>query len=258
MPADAGRAAAAVLRPGAARERPCAVLASWRRPETALAGRRGRGAGRRGALPAGAGSDEPRERRSPSTTPRARTQVGEVVRGVGKVSLDVRNFLLKINGKYDLTDKAGAQLKDQLNKLKAGSSGETIAKVEDALSKATSKFNELDKEYDLVEKGKQALGYAGDLSAKAIDKGRFGSTPSAHGPGGRQGDRGQQRGGREGDEETGVGAYRGASFEQEAPEIITVFICRDRTVARCSTILPARSKRARSSRLAPSVCFAPS
>ena len=131
-----------------------------------------RGAGRRGALPAGAGSDEPRERRSPSTTPRARTQVGEVVRGVGKVSLDVYNFLLKINGKYDLTDKAGAQLKDQLNKLKAGSSGETIAKVEDALSKATSKFNELDKEYDLVEKGKQALGYAGDLSAKAIDKGR--------------------------------------------------------------------------------------
>ena len=99
------------------------------------------------------------------------SQVGEVVRGVGKVSLDVYNFLLKINGKYDLTDKAGAQLKDQLNKLKAGSSGETIAKVEDALSKATSKFNELDKEYDLVEKGKQALGYAGDLSAKAIDKG---------------------------------------------------------------------------------------
>ena len=70
-----------------------------------------------------------------------------------------------------MTDKAGSQLKDQLNKLKAGSSGETIAKVEDALGKATSKFAELDKEYDLVEKGKQALGYAGDLSAKAIDKG---------------------------------------------------------------------------------------
>merc|ERR1719281_88605 len=97
------------------------------------------------------------------------SEVGEVVRGVGKVSLDVYNFLLKINGKYDLTDKAGAQLKDQLNKLKAGSSGETIAKVEDALGKATSKFAELDKEYDLVEKGKQALGYAGDLSDKGIE-----------------------------------------------------------------------------------------
>ena len=175
-PAGAARARACLLMRGALRppsSGPCPAqrrarrarerrlrrrwpLASWRRPETALAGRRGRGAGRRGALPAGAGSDEPRERRSPSTTPRARTQVGEVVRGVGKVSLDVYNFLLKINGKYDLTDKAGAQLKDQLNKLKAGSSGETIAKVEDALSKATSKFNELDKEYDLVEKGKQA------------------------------------------------------------------------------------------------------
>jgi len=160
------------LRPGRARERRLraagparAVLASRRGPATALACRRGRGAGRRRALP-----DEAHSPSNPST-PRARTQVGEVVRGVGKVSLDVYNFLLKINGKYDLTDKAGAQLKDQLNKLKAGSSGETIAKVEDALSKATSKFNELDKEYDLVEKGKQALGYAGDLSAKAIDKG---------------------------------------------------------------------------------------
>ena len=99
------------------------------------------------------------------------SEVGEVVRGVGKVSLDVYNFLLKINGKYDLTDKAGSQLKDQLDKLKAGNSGETIAKVEDALSTATSKFAELDKEYDLLEKGKQAIGYAGDLSAKAIDKG---------------------------------------------------------------------------------------
>ena len=132
-----------------------------------------RGAGRRRHSRAGDAPCPP-ERETPETKPvnnALQTQVGEVVRGVGKVSLDVYNFLLKINGKYDLTDKAGAQLKDQLNKLKAGSSGETIAKVEDALSKATSKFNELDKEYDLVEKGKQALGYAGDLSAKAIDKG---------------------------------------------------------------------------------------
>ena len=159
------------LRPGRARERRLraagparAVLASRRGPETAR------------AYPHGSGPETRPARRRESTRAEARhpshpTQVGEVVRGVGKVSLDVYNFLLKINGKYDLTDKAGAQLKDQLNKLKAGSSGETIAKVEDALGKATSKFAELDKEYDLVEKGKQALGYAGDLSAKAIDKG---------------------------------------------------------------------------------------
>merc|ERR1719149_260413 len=55
---------------------------------------------------------------------RQESEVGEVVRGVGKVSLEVYNFLLRLNGKYDLSDKA-----------------------------------------------KQALGFAGDLSIKAIDKG---------------------------------------------------------------------------------------
>jgi len=66
---------------------------------------------------------------------------------------------------------AADQLKVQLTKLKAGKSGETISKVEDVVNTATSKFDELNREYDLVEKSKQALGYAGDLSVKAIDKG---------------------------------------------------------------------------------------
>merc|ERR1719460_3584922 len=99
------------------------------------------------------------------------SEVGEVVRGVGKVSLDVYNFLLKLNGKYDVSDKAGDAIKEQLEKLKATESVATLGKVESALETATSKFAELDKEYDLVEKSKQALGYAGDLSVKAIDKG---------------------------------------------------------------------------------------
>ena len=87
------------------------------------------------------------------------------------MSLDVYNFLLKLNGKYDLSDKASAAVKEQLEKLKAGESGETMTKVEDAVTTVTSKVGELNKEYDLVEKGKQAIGYAGDLSVKAIDKG---------------------------------------------------------------------------------------
>merc|ERR1719502_993046 len=69
-------------------------------------------------------------------------EVGEVVRGVGKVSLDVYNFLLKLNGKYDVSDKAGAAIKEQLEKLKAGESGATVSKVESALETATSKFSE--------------------------------------------------------------------------------------------------------------------
>mmetsp|Transcript_24056 Transcript_24056/g.72183 ORF Transcript_24056/g.72183 Transcript_24056/m.72183 type:complete len:212 (+) Transcript_24056:54-689(+) len=98
-------------------------------------------------------------------------EVGEVVRGVGKVSLDVYNFLLKLDGKYDVTGKGGEALKEQLEKLKAGESGATVSKVESTLSAATAKFDELNKEYDLLEKSKQAIGYAGDLSVKAIDKG---------------------------------------------------------------------------------------
>ena len=71
------------------------------------------------------------------------SEVGEVVRGVGKVSLDVYNFLLKLNGKYDLSDKASAAVKEQLEKLKAGESGETMTKVEDAVTTVTSKVGEL-------------------------------------------------------------------------------------------------------------------
>ena len=33
------------------------------------------------------------------------SEVGDVVRGVGKVSLDVYNFLLKMNAKYDISTK---------------------------------------------------------------------------------------------------------------------------------------------------------
>ena len=40
------------------------------------------------------------------------------MRGVGKVSLDVYNFILKLNGKYDLTGKAGAAVTEQIEKLK--------------------------------------------------------------------------------------------------------------------------------------------
>ena len=97
-------------------------------------------------------------------------EVGEVVRGVGKVSLDVYNFLLKINGKYDLTGKAGAAAADAIAKIKEQDKEGTVVKIEEALKKATDTAAELNKQYDLVDKSKQVVGYAGDLSAKAIDK----------------------------------------------------------------------------------------
>mmetsp|Transcript_5936 Transcript_5936/g.15438 ORF Transcript_5936/g.15438 Transcript_5936/m.15438 type:complete len:225 (-) Transcript_5936:319-993(-) len=99
------------------------------------------------------------------------TEVGEVARGVGKVTLDVINFLLKVNTKYDVTGKAGAAASDAVASLKEKDAEGTISKVEGVLGEASVKVKELTSEYDLVEKGKQALSYASDLSNKAIDKG---------------------------------------------------------------------------------------
>jgi len=98
------------------------------------------------------------------------SEVGEVVRGLGKVSLDVFNFVLKLNSKYDISGKASESAASAFESAKAKDSDGTIAKVEDVLSTVSSKVTQANADYDLVEKGKQAIGYAGDLSVKAIDK----------------------------------------------------------------------------------------
>ena len=77
---------------------------------------------------------------------------------------------MKLNSKYDLTTKASEATSGAIDKLKEKDTDGTIAKVESFLGDATSKVTDLNKEYDLVEKGKQALGYASDLSVKAVDK----------------------------------------------------------------------------------------
>lgn len=97
-------------------------------------------------------------------------EVAEVVKGVGKVSLDVLNFFFKLNAKYDLTSKAGDVAAENFDKLKKSDADGNIEKVEGYFSTAKDKIVELNSEYDLVEKSKQALSYAGDLSIKAIDK----------------------------------------------------------------------------------------
>lgn len=99
------------------------------------------------------------------------SEAGEVARGLGKVTLDVINFVLKVNAKYALTDKASDAASGAVASLKEKDSDGTISKVEGFVGEASSKIGSLNAEYDLVEKGKQALSYAADLSNKAIDKG---------------------------------------------------------------------------------------
>ena len=47
---------------------------------------------------------------------------------------------------------------------------ETLDTVKSTASTAFAKVDEINKEYDLISKGKQALGVAGTLSEQAIDK----------------------------------------------------------------------------------------
>jgi len=96
--------------------------------------------------------------------------VSDAVRGVGKAAVEFANFLVKLNSKYDITTKAGDAASGAVEKLKEKDADGTVAKVESFLGDAKSKVVDLNKEYDLVSKGKQALTYASDLSVKAVDK----------------------------------------------------------------------------------------
>jgi len=97
---------------------------------------------------------------------------GEVVTAVSKTSIEVYNYLSKLDSKYELLAKAKSSLESALTKLKENESvdPETIKKVETSLANTTSKIKEINEEYDLVGAGMTALGVVGDLVDKAIKK----------------------------------------------------------------------------------------
>ena len=93
---------------------------------------------------------------------------GEALRGVGKTVIESYNFLLKLNGKYDLTSKASETIVKAVSSLPVETDG--LEKVKETVSSTVSKVQELNKEYDLVSKGKQALVVAATLSDSALEK----------------------------------------------------------------------------------------
>lgn len=100
-------------------------------------------------------------------------EVGEVMSAVSKTSIEIYNYLAKLDNKYEVLSKAKGSLENALDKLKAqGDNSEAIEKVEKALATTTSKIGELNDEYDLVGGGVTALGVIGDLVEKAVK--RFG------------------------------------------------------------------------------------
>ena len=99
-------------------------------------------------------------------------EIGEVVSAVSKSSIEVYNYLAKLDTKYEILGKAQGSLQSALDKLKSesGDNKEQIAKVEKALSSTKDKVKEINDEYDLVGTATTALGVVGDLVEKAVKK----------------------------------------------------------------------------------------
>lgn len=87
---------------------------------------------------------------------------GEALRGIGKTVVESVNFLRKLNGKYQVTDKVA----ETVSKAVDTGDNEVIGTVKTA----SSKVKELNDEYDLVGKGKDVIGVAKTLSEAALEK----------------------------------------------------------------------------------------
>ena len=100
------------------------------------------------------------------------SEVGEAVRGVGTAIINTVNFAAKLNSQYTITDKVGTAAGNAFSDLKAKdtSDAQILSKVEDFVTKATTTVGDLDKEYNLKAKAKEAVYAAGDLSTQAIEK----------------------------------------------------------------------------------------
>ena len=96
----------------------------------------------------------------------------EVVNSVSKSSIEVLNYLIKLDNKYEILEKAKNSLEEAADKLKKNPSvdPEALEKVEKALAATKNKIEEVNDEYDLVGAANTALGVVGDLVEKAVKK----------------------------------------------------------------------------------------
>lgn len=103
---------------------------------------------------------------------KAEGEVSEVVSAVSKSSIQVYNYLARLDSKYQILESAKKSLEAALEKLKSGGTvdASAIEKVETALATTTAKIAEINDEYDLVGAGVTALGVVGDLVEKAVQK----------------------------------------------------------------------------------------
>ena len=99
-------------------------------------------------------------------------EAGDIIGTVSKSAIEVYNYLLNLDSKYEVLKKAQGSLESALDKLKAQESVDpaAIEKVEKALASTKAKITEVNDEYDLVGAGVTALGVVGDLVEKTVKK----------------------------------------------------------------------------------------
>jgi hypothetical protein len=99
-------------------------------------------------------------------------EAGEIVGAVSKSALEVYNYLLTLDNKYEVLASAQNSLEGALDKLKSQDKVDpaAIEKVESALASTKAKIEEVNDEYDLVGSGITALGVVGDLVEKTVKK----------------------------------------------------------------------------------------
>jgi len=97
---------------------------------------------------------------------------GEIVGAVSKSAIQVYNYLAGLDGKYELLKKAQTSLENALKKLKEQESVDknAVEKVEKALASTRAKIAEINDEYDIVGASVTAFGVIGDLVEKTVKK----------------------------------------------------------------------------------------
>lgn len=100
-------------------------------------------------------------------------EINEIIQTVAKSTIEIYNYIAKMDAKYEVLESSKKTLQAGVDKIKGqnGVDPETIAKAEDAISKANGKLGQLSKEYDFINVAGVGFGVVGDIVEKGIKKG---------------------------------------------------------------------------------------
>ena len=100
------------------------------------------------------------------------SDLSAVVKSISRTAIDIGNFLLKLESKYDLLYNTKVSLEDVLKRLKAtdGVNAEAVEKVEKVLAKTVARMVVISEEYDLWGEATGALTFVGEIVEKTVVK----------------------------------------------------------------------------------------